>query len=149
VRFYAEQYQFYCGIDLHARQMYVCIVDNAGEIRVHRNMTASPALLEGTLRPFAGQDLVVAVECVLTWYWIANFCAERKIPFVLGHALDMKAIPADMRLLDVYHEILLELEAEMIRRARLDDPVGLQLLRSILQGSIRAGRTSRYPQWTE
>jgi transposase len=35
---------------------------------------------------------VVAVECIFTWDWLADLCAEQGIPFVLGHALDMQAI---------------------------------------------------------
>ena len=41
-RFYTTQHPFYCGIDLHARSMYVCIVNDAGDILVHRNMQAAP-----------------------------------------------------------------------------------------------------------
>ena len=44
-RFYTPQHPFYCGIDLHARTMYVCILDQAGETLVHRNMTATPEAL--------------------------------------------------------------------------------------------------------
>jgi hypothetical protein len=29
----------------------------------------------------------VAVECMFTWYWLADLCAHEGIPFVLGHAL--------------------------------------------------------------
>jgi transposase len=36
--------------------------------------------------------LVVAVECLFTWYWLADLCAQEGRPFVLGHALDMKAM---------------------------------------------------------
>jgi transposase len=32
------------------------------------------------------------VECIFTWYWVADLCSREGIPFVLGHALDMKAI---------------------------------------------------------
>jgi transposase len=32
------------------------------------------------------------VECIFTWYWIADLCARQGILFVLGHALYMKAI---------------------------------------------------------
>ena len=39
-----------------------------------------------------GNDIVIGVECIFTWYWIANFCAERNIEFALGHALYMAAI---------------------------------------------------------
>ncbi len=36
--------------------------------------------------------LAVAVECMFAWYWLADMCHENGIPFVLGHALYMKAI---------------------------------------------------------
>lgn len=36
MRFYTKQHQFYCGVDLHAGAMYVCILDAAGEIVVHK-----------------------------------------------------------------------------------------------------------------
>ena len=38
------------------------------------------------------EDLVISVECLFTWYWLADLCAEEGIDFVLGHALAMKAI---------------------------------------------------------
>jgi transposase len=37
-------------------------------------------------------DLIIGVECMFSWYWIADFCADHGIEFVLGHALYMKAI---------------------------------------------------------
>lgn len=227
MRFYTEQHQFYCGIDLHARQMYVCVLDGAGQILLHRNLAAGPSELDRAIAAYRAHDLVIAVECVFTWYWVADFCAERNIPFVLGHALYMKAIhgaktkndkidsrkiamllrsgmlpeayayPArmrstrdllrrreyfmhqqsellahientntqynfsafakricygsnrsaiverfadplvaksievDMRLLDEYHQILLDLERQILKAARVHDPVGLELLRTI------------------
>ena len=30
MRFYNQQHKHYCGIDLHARKMYVCIIDQKG-----------------------------------------------------------------------------------------------------------------------
>jgi len=36
--------------------------------------------------------LTVGVECVFCWYWLADLCQAHQIPFVLGHALYMKAI---------------------------------------------------------
>jgi transposase len=91
MRFYTTQHPFYCGIDLHARTMYVCILDQAGETLVHRNMTATPEALLKAIAPYREQ-IVLAAECMFTWYWLADFCAEHGIPFVLGHALSMKAI---------------------------------------------------------
>ena len=44
------------------------------------------------LNLMAVEDVVVCIECIFTWYWLADLCAEEGIPFVLGHALYMKAI---------------------------------------------------------
>jgi transposase len=91
MRFYTTQHQFYCGIDLHARTMYVCILNQAGEILVHRDMKASPETFLQAIAPYR-EDIVVAVECIFTWYWLADLCAREGLPFVLGHALYMTAI---------------------------------------------------------
>ena len=45
MRFYTQQHRYYCGIDLHARRMYVCILDSGGEILVHRNVGPCPSLV--------------------------------------------------------------------------------------------------------
>src|SRR5881397_2354968 len=91
MRFYNQQHPFYCGIDLHARTMYVCILDHNGEIVVHRNMKTTPEAFLQAIAPYR-QGIVVAVECMFTWDWLADLCADEEIPFVLGHALSMKAI---------------------------------------------------------
>ena len=91
MRFYTTQHQFYCGIDLHARSMYVCILNQESEIMLHRNMKASPETFLKAIAPYR-EAMAVAVECIFTWYWLADLCAQEGIPFVLGHALYMKAI---------------------------------------------------------
>src|SRR5947208_9474412 len=90
MRFYTQQHQFYCGIDLHARTMYLCILNRDGEILVHRNMPAGPEPFLKAIAPYR-EDVVVCVECLFTWYWLADLCAREGIPFVLGHALYMQA----------------------------------------------------------
>ena len=37
MRFYKNQHQFYIGIDLHARTMYICVINNIGETVFHKN----------------------------------------------------------------------------------------------------------------
>ena len=91
MRFYNQQHKFYCGIDLHARKMYVCILDQKGRTQLHENINTDPELLFDLIFPFI-EDVVICVECMFSWYWVADFCTEHKIPFVLGHALYMKAI---------------------------------------------------------
>ena len=91
MRFYTQQHQFYCGIDLHARSMYVCIMDNEGKVLTHKNMAATAEDLIGVIEPYRS-DVVLAVECIFTWYWIADLCSQIGVKFVLGHTLYMKAI---------------------------------------------------------
>jgi transposase len=71
--------------------MYVCILSHKGEILLHRNMKAAPEPFLKAVAPYR-EGLVVAVEGMFTWSWLAELCAEQAIPLVLGHALSMKAI---------------------------------------------------------
>ena len=91
MRFYTRQHRHYCGIDLHARTMYVRIIDQDGTVLVEKNIPARPGPFLELVAPYR-DDLVVAVECMFTWYWLADLCHEEGISFVLGHALYMKAI---------------------------------------------------------
>ena len=91
MRFYNTTHEHYCGIDLHAKTMYVCIISRDGETVLHCNMKTEPERLATAIEPYR-QDLVISVECLFTWYWLADWCAKENIPFVLGHALYMKAI---------------------------------------------------------
>lgn len=44
MNFYNQQHQYYCGIDLHARKMYVCILDQKGKTMVHENIKTDTGL---------------------------------------------------------------------------------------------------------
>jgi transposase len=92
MRFYTGQHEYYCGVDLHARTLYLCVLDGEdGTIRLHKRLPCSrPRFLEA-IAPYRS-DLVVGSECIFCWYWLADLCSSESIPFVLGHALYMKAI---------------------------------------------------------
>src|SRR5262245_33978007 len=91
MRFYNQSHRFYCGVDLHARTMYLCILDQAGAVVLHQEVSAEPSAFLEAIAPFRN-DLVVACECLFCWYWLADLCQAENIVFVLGHALYMKAI---------------------------------------------------------
>lgn len=91
MNFYNSSHPYYCGIDLHARLLYLCIIDNKGEIILHQKIGANKDQLLNLLQPYIG-DVVVGVECMHCWYWVSDWCDEHDIDFVLGHALYMKAI---------------------------------------------------------
>jgi transposase len=91
MRFYNQPHAFYCGVDLHARTLAVCILDHAGAVVFEGNLAAEAGTFRQAIAPFR-EGLVVGCECMFAWYWLADLCAEEKIAIVLGHALYMKAI---------------------------------------------------------
>jgi len=91
MNFYTRQHKHYGGIDLHAKAMYVCILDQSGTKLVHKNLPTTPEAFLRVLAPYR-EDVVIGVECIFTWYWLADLCQKEGIGFVLGHALYMKAI---------------------------------------------------------
>src|SRR5918992_3140522 len=133
MRFYTKQHKFYCGIDLHARSMYVCILNQDGEIMLHRNMRASPEMLLKAIAPYR-EEIVVSVECIFTWYWLADLCAQEGIPFVLGHALYMKAIRGGKAKNDKIdaHKIAVLLRGGMLPQAYVY-PAAMRATRDLLR----------------
>ena len=66
MNFYTQQHKHYCGIDLHARAMYVCILDQHGTKLVHKNLPTTPEAFLRVIAPYR-EDVVVGVECMFTW----------------------------------------------------------------------------------
>jgi hypothetical protein len=66
MRFYTQHHKHYCGIDLHARSMCVCPLDQAGTKLMHQNVAAPPEAFLPTIAPYRN-ELVVAVECLFSW----------------------------------------------------------------------------------
>ena len=92
MKYYTSETEFNCGIDLHGRQMYACVMDRQGNKLVHRNVRGNDfdyfLKLVGPYR----HDLTVVSECTFNWYWLADACFEAEIEFVLAHALYLKHI---------------------------------------------------------
>lgn len=92
MKYYTSTTQFNCGIDLHARQMYVCLMDREGKKLVHTNIRNNDFNFFLKLVAAYRHDLTVCCECMFGWYWLADACAAAGIHFVLAHALYLKAI---------------------------------------------------------
>jgi transposase len=133
MRFYTKQHKFYCGIDLHARTMYLCLLNQEGEVLLHRHMKAAPEPFLKAIAPYR-EDMVVCVECMFTWYWLADLCAQEGIPFVLGHALYMKAIHGGKAKNDKIdaHKIAVLLRGGMIPQAYVY-PAEMRATRDLLR----------------
>jgi transposase len=91
MRFDNQPHRFYAGVDLHARTMFTHVLDDRGRTRFAQDLPANPDAFLDAVTPFR-DGLVVGVECMFAWYWLADLCEDHAIPFVLGHALAMKAI---------------------------------------------------------
>jgi transposase len=91
MRFYQCKHQFYCGVDLHARTMQVCILDAEGAVVLERGIASAGQAFLKVIAPYR-DGLVVGVESMFAWYWLADLCAAEGIAFVLGHALYMRLI---------------------------------------------------------
>jgi len=62
-----EQYQYFCGVDLHTRTMYLFVLDSAGQVQLHKNIRSRPGAFLSAIEPFR-EGLVVASECVFCWF---------------------------------------------------------------------------------
>lgn len=92
MKYYQTTTEFNCGIDLHARQMYVCVMDRQGKKLVHTNILGNDFdYFLKRVEPYR-HDLTVVCECTFNWYWLADACFEAGLTFVLAHALYLKAI---------------------------------------------------------
>jgi transposase len=113
--------------------MYICILNQDGEIMLHRNMKASPEPFLKAIAPYR-EEMVVAVECIFTWYWLADLCAQEGIPFVLGHALYMKAIHGGKAKHDTIdaHKIAVLLRGGMLPQADVY-PADMRATRDLLR----------------
>lgn len=67
MKFYNQQHKYYCGVDLHARKMYVCILAKNGKVIIHQNIKTDPERFFEIVFPFI-EDVVVGVECVFCWH---------------------------------------------------------------------------------
>jgi transposase len=92
MRFYEQQHPFYCGVDLHTRTMHVCVQSHEGQTLLHQEIKADAEAFLNLVAGWRKQNMLVGCECMFAWYWLADLCQEQQMPFVLGHALYMKAI---------------------------------------------------------
>ena len=63
MRFYNNSHSYYCSIDLHARLLYVFIIDSKGEVVAHKKIGADKDDLLLILEPYIG-NVIVGVECM-------------------------------------------------------------------------------------
>jgi len=110
VKFYTQSHSYFCGIDLHARCLYVCILDASGEPCVHKKISASPDALLKLIAPYR-EDIIIGVECMFS-------CVQKSIAF-------------DLVLIDFYDKQLSKIEWHIKQQAKAFNQHTLVLLRSV------------------
>lgn len=72
--------------------MYACVIGQHGKKLFHRNFkTRNADKFFQQIEPF-GPNIAISCESTFNWYWLADACHEKGLPFILGHALYLKAI---------------------------------------------------------
>ena len=77
MRLYQGLHRAYCGVDVHARTMFLCVLDRDCRALLHEDLPATKdAFLEAIVPHRDG--LVVACECIFAWYWLADACKDHE-----------------------------------------------------------------------
>jgi hypothetical protein len=113
--------------------MDVCILNQSGEILVHRHMKTRLETFLNVMAP-SREGLVVAVACMFTGSWLADLWTHEGLPFVLGHALSMKALHGGKAKHDKIdtHKIAVLLRGGMLPQAYVD-PAEMRATRDLLR----------------
>jgi hypothetical protein len=111
----------------------LCIVNQDGAVVLHRHLRAAPEPFLPAIVP-SRENMVVSVEGLFTWYWLADLGLQAGMPFVLGHALYMKAIPGGTATNDPIdvHTIAGLLRGGMLPQAYVD-PTERRATRAVLR----------------
>ena len=82
--------RFYASVDLHARALFLVVLDRDGKTVFARNLPAAAEPFLHAVAPFRDGLRRLRVYALLVW--LADTCRDEKIAFVLGHAWGMKAV---------------------------------------------------------
>ena len=68
--------ELYAGIDLHANNCYLAVVDKGGKRLFARRLKNHPATIAGALDQFKSSIKGIVVESTFNWYWLVDFLME-------------------------------------------------------------------------
>ena len=83
MKFYTKQHAYYCGIDLHAKTMYACVLDSKGKIvaQMNHNSTLAaflPELMERFQDPRVRKSMDANLE--RTNFQVVTSSSQRRLP---------------------------------------------------------------------
>ena len=63
---------FYCGIDLHSNNHYVCVIDDNDNRVFEKKLMNDASLLIAALAEYRAELKSVAIESTFNWYWLSD-----------------------------------------------------------------------------
>jgi len=82
---------FYGGIDLHAKSLQACVIDEKGEAMKEKKIDNKLDQIIQFLRPF-GKDIQIAIESTVNWYWLVDGLMDAGFNVKLAHPFGLKLI---------------------------------------------------------
>ena len=67
---------YYCGIDLHSNNHYVCVIDDEDNRVLERKLDNDADLLIACLTEYKDELMAVAIESTFNWYWLSDALTE-------------------------------------------------------------------------
>jgi hypothetical protein len=129
--------------------MYLCILDQAGTIVLHKNIKSRPEPLLRAVQPYR-EGLVIGCECTFTWYWLGHIynthlqynvaTPTRRIRYAgnrealtdpFADESVKKMIAVDLSAAACYDRIIKDLELYLTRHAKVHDPQTYFLLQTV------------------
>jgi transposase len=83
--------EFYCGLDLSARDCYVCVIDDNLSILVQEKVKNELPRVIALIEPFR-ENLQIVVESTFNWYWLVDGLQEQGFDVCLAHTLGLYMI---------------------------------------------------------
>ena len=70
--------QYYCGVDLHANVIYICVMRKSGKVILHQELPTDFTKFLKVIKPYLS-SIAVCAESSFNWYWLADLKASKEI----------------------------------------------------------------------
>ena len=92
MKYYTSMTEYNAGVDLHSKNIYLCLMDRSGKILVHENIRNNDLDYMRTLIAPYRHDLTLTFESCFMGAWFADFCEDEGLPHVMAHAFYLRSI---------------------------------------------------------
>jgi len=83
--------KFYCGIDLHATNSFLCVIDDKENIFLKEKLKNNLGAILHALESFSPRPSIV-VEATINWYWLIDGLQEAGFDVKLAHSMALYMI---------------------------------------------------------